>query len=236
MKKLITLVFLATVAAGVQAQIISWNENNGGNVPAPSGVAGVVPAVNWNNSLVGMALVDNSGAASGASFTIAGTWGAWGIGASPGQDTNTTYNRNMLDGYVNSSAGVTPSIISISGISYASYDLYVYISSDTAGRAGTISNSNSGITFDFSTVGPAAISGPNALFTRSTDTTGANPTADYVIFSHLNGSVADLSLNIPVGGGYAGFQIVAVPEPTTLALASLSGLAILALRRGTRKI
>ena len=240
MKKLIMLTLVTAATAGVQAQIISWNENNGGNVLASTGVAGVAAANNWNNSLVGMALIDNSGAASGASFVITGpnnggTWGPWGIGASPGQDADTTYNRNMLDGYVNSSSGSTPSQLSITGIPYSIYNLIVYISSDTAGRAGTISDSITSTTYDFSTMGPAAISGANALFTQSTDTGGLNPVANYVIFHNVIGSSETLSLNIPVGGGYAGFQIVAVPEPGTLALASLGGLAILALKRRAAK-
>jgi hypothetical protein len=245
MKKLIMLTLVAAATAGVQAQnIISWNDQGSasGNstplntIPA-SGVAGVVPAINWNNSIVGMSLIDDSGAATSASFTISGTWGAWRINAtSPGQDADTTYNRNLLDGYVNSSSGVDPSTISITGIPYSLYDVYVYLSSDTAGRAGTISDSYTGITYDFSTMGPVEVSGANAVFTQSTDTGGLNPTADYVVFQNVSGSSDTLQLTIASGGGYGGFQIVAVPEPGTLALASLSGFAILALRRRAAKV
>ncbi len=210
MKKLIMLTLVAAATAGVQAQTISWNENNGGNVPAPSGVAGAVAATNWNNSINGISLIDNTGTASGVSFTITGSWGAWGIAASPGQDANGTYNRNLLDGYANTSSGIGPEVFTISGISYSSYNLIVYFSSDTAGRAGTITDGNSGITYDFSTMGPSAISGANAVLTQTTDTTGGNPTADYAVFSGVTGSSDTLTLNIANGGGIAGFQIVAI--------------------------
>lgn len=226
---------LAIVAAGITAQaqnLISWNENNGGNVPDPSGLAGVVPALNWNNSTVGMSLLDDSGASSGASFTIGGSWGVWGIAPiTPGPDGDGTYNRTMLDGYANTSSGIGPEVFAISGISYSSYNIYVYFSSDTANRTGTIADGNSGITYDFSTIGQSAISGADAVLTQTTDTTGNNPTADYAEFSDLTGSSDTLTLSLPNGGGIAGFQIEAVPEPGTMALACLGGFALLAWKR-----
>jgi hypothetical protein len=86
---------------------------------------------------------------------------------------------------------------------------------------------------DFTNASPR---GANAVFTQSSDTGGLNPVADYVVFQNVSGSSEILSLNIPNGGGYAGFQIVAIPEPGTLALVSLSGFAILALRRRAAKV
>ena len=92
---------------------------------------------------------------------------------------------------------------------YAAYDLYVYFSSDAAGRHGTITDGKSGIAYGFSTVGQAAISGANAVLIPTTDTTGANPPANYAVFSGLAGSSDTLTLNLPEGGGIAGFQIIA---------------------------
>jgi hypothetical protein len=189
-------------------QVISWNENNSNTVPSAA-LAGVVPATNWNNSTAGMSLADNTGAASGASFSIAGTWGAWQITAVGGADADGTYNRRLLGGYANTSSGVEPEVLSITGIPYSTYEVIVYFSSDTAGRAGTIRSADAGLTYDFTTIGPASVNGTNAVLTQTTDTTGANPLANYAVFANVSGSSEALTLNIPSGGGIAGFQIVA---------------------------
>jgi hypothetical protein len=151
-------------------------------------------------------------------------------------DADGTYNRNMLDGYANTSSGIGPEQIALSGIPYSIYDLIVYFTSDTSGRTGTISDANTAITYDFTTMSTAAISGANALFTQTTDTIGGNPTADYAIFSNVTGGSDTLTLSIPVGGGISGFQIEAVPEPGPLSLATLGGFAMLARKRRTAKI
>ncbi|HEX9045690.1 MAG TPA: PEP-CTERM sorting domain-containing protein [Verrucomicrobiae bacterium] len=222
---------MAAVTAHAQS-IVSWNDNNGNNIPA-TGTAGVVAATNWNNSTTGMALAYDTGGASGASFSIAGTWGPWGIIAVSGADADGTYNRRLLGGYANTSSGVPggQEVFTISGIPFATYNVIVYFSSDTANRTGTIASANAGITYDFSTIGSPSVSGANAVLTQTTDTTGANPLADYAMFSNLSGSSETLTLSIPNGGGIAGFQIVSVPEPGSLALAGIGGLALLFCRR-----
>src|SRR5208283_420963 len=121
---------------------------------------------------------------SGASFSIAGTWGPWQITTVSGADADGTYNRRLLGGYANTSSGVGPEVFSITGIPYSTYNVIVYFSSDTAGRAGTISSANAGQTFDFTTIGPASVNGTNAVLTQTTDTTGANPLANYAVFTN----------------------------------------------------
>ncbi len=237
----LSLVALATLAAN--AQIISWNENNGvssgGNNIPTTGTAGVGPAINWNNSNLSQGnsfsgLVDNTGATTTLGFTVAGTWGNWGIALVTTPDADGTYNKQLLAGYANTSSGApgAPETFAITGIPYLSYDVIVYFSSDAQGRSGTISDANTGITYDFSTEGFDAITnGVNALLVQTTDTGGNNPLADYAIFSNVSGSSDTLTLSIPNGGGIAGFQIVAVPEPTTLPLASLGAFTLWAWRR-----
>jgi hypothetical protein len=182
-----------------------------------TGQAGVILASNWNNSssTTGSGLLDNSGTATTVSYSLTtpSAWGGWQISSSvPAQDANGSYNMDMLNDYLNSATAYgNPETLSLSGISFGQYNLYVYISSDTAGRTGSITLG--GTTYDFSTEGSAAITGPNATFAQSTETTGANPTANYVIFSGLTGASQSVILDIGLGGGIAGFQIVSVTGP-----------------------
>jgi hypothetical protein len=97
----------------------------------------------------------------------------------------------------------------ISEIPYASYDLYIYFSSDVANRAGTVSLSG-GATYYFDTLGKPSISGTNAVFAETTDTTDdADDTdANYAKFTGLSGTSQTVTVTIPAFGGIAGFQIV----------------------------
>ncbi len=204
---------VAAVTAAVQAQnVISWSDSNGNTIPA-TGAAGIVSVTNWNNSNPGntgglTAMLDNSNQVTTAGFTIGGTYGGWGISAVSGADSDGTYNRTMLAGYANTSAGVSggAEVFTITGIPYSTYNIIAYFSSDTTNRAGTIACA--GTTYDFVTIGPASIGGANAILVETTDTTSANPPANYAVFTNLNGAAQTLTLSIANGGGMAGFEIV----------------------------
>jgi hypothetical protein len=147
----------------------------------------------------------------------------------------------MLNGYLNSGPAtwgppITYSYTTFNAIPYSSYNVYVYFGSDTAARPGTVTDGTT--TYDFSTLGQAAISGANALFTQTTDTTGANPAADYAIFTGETASSltitctpTDLSPTDAEWLGISAIQIVAVPEPGTLAMAALGGIGMLVFGR-----
>lgn len=229
------------MSAGIAAQgqeVISWNMDGYGTINGASAYAGVVSSAYWNDTYLidgnsGAAennLVDNTGTATtlGESFTANSPTG-WAIQFSdPGLDTDNSNNKRLLNGYLNNGNGGSVTL-SLTGIPYVQYDLYVYLSSDTAGRTGTVGDGVT--TYDFSSMGPAEISGANAAFTQTTDTAGANPGADYAIFFNLTGNAQTITTTIPAYGGIAGFQVVAVPEPGALALASLGGLGLMLRRR-----
>jgi hypothetical protein len=111
--------------------------------------------------------------------------------------------------------------------------VYVYFSSDTAGRIGAVTDGTT--SYDFATLGPAAISGTNALFTLTTDTSGLFPAADYAVFSGETSSTLTITCNALGGNdqwlGIAGFQLVQVPEPSSAILLLAAGCAAVALRR-----
>ena len=236
---------LALAAAGsAHAAIISWSVDQFGTVTTTTGVA---PAANWNNTVpsggspyVGKT-VDNLNDDSGAATTLDisyGSWGAWRIqGSHPGTDADGTSNKELLNGYLNAgpaawNPSVTASSIAISEIPYASYDLIVYFSSDAAGREGQVANG--AVTFYFSTLGADSIAGANATLTQTTSTSDANHAGgNYAVFSGLSGTSQTITVQMRDNdewGGIAGFQIVAVPEPSA-ALLALAGFATLAGRR-----
>ena len=226
---------MAVAIAGISAQasvnIISWAYDNG---LAVSGTAGVVPAINWN--LTGAAgsanLSYNDASLSGTTLSLAGGFGSWGIGGGV-QDPNGTYNSAIFDGYYNLTSGT----LSLGSIPYAQYDLYVYISSDGDGRTGTISDGTT--TYSFSTDARAKVDAHgNFTFAQTTDTGLSHPSADYAEFSNLTGVSKTLTIaNGSDGMGFAGFQIVAVPEPVNVALGVFGGLfAIVGLGKIVRRM
>ena len=254
-------VALGTLAVKTQAQnVISWNFNANSTVN-PTDTAGVVPAIHWTDTWLNNVtanLPDNQGNATTLSFDMTQTGGSsdwylchgygptamsWSIGSHPGYDSDGTANKEMLNGYLNdgiSSWGctITNSFAALIGIPYSQYDIYVYFSADVAGRSGDARIGDTA--YYFTTLGPAEVSGGNALFTQATqtfDAGGSNPAADYAVFSGLTGSSQTILLQMGVTdawAGIAGFQIVAVPEPGTLALGVLGGV-MLVLDRHSKK-
>ena len=227
-----------TVATTQAQQVISWNFDGYGDISGPSQQAGVVLASYWNSTYLidGNSgapennLLDNTGTSTtlGASFVSNSQYGYAIQFGTPAQDADGSYNKYLLNGYLNNGNGGNVTI-SLSSIPYSAYNLIVYLSSDTAGRTGTVNVGST--TYDFSTMGPAEISGVNASLIQTSDMSGANPSADYAIFSGLSGSSQVITTSIPSYGGIAGFQIVAAPEPGTLALAALGGLGLALYRR-----
>jgi hypothetical protein len=234
---------LMAAATNVKAQTVSWNFDGYGTINGASQSAGVVNAAYWNDTYLidGNSgnpennLIDNSGNATtlGASFTDNSQYGYAIQFSSPAQDADGSYNKYLLNGYLNNGNGGSVAI-SLSSIPYSSYNIVVYLSSDTAGRIGTVNVG--GTTYDFATMGPAEISGANASLIQTTDMSGANPSADYAIFSGLTGASQTITTTIPAYGGIAGFQIEATPEPSSMALVSMGGALILLLSRQYKRI
>ena len=233
------LLFLT--AAGLNAQVIGWNLDDWGTVSGSGSYAGVVLANNWNDSWPSNPttdLIDNSGAATTLDI-VYGSYNTWHIqGSHPGADADSSYNRELLNGYLNAGPAawgppITNSYVTLSQIPYVQYDVYVYFSSDTADRTGSISDGTT--TYYFSTLGPASVSGANALLVQTTDTSGAFPSASYARFSGETATSLTLTCDALSGDdqwlGIAGFQVVAVPEPGSLALVVFGGLALWGLRR-----
>lgn len=195
--------------------IISWNYDRYGTLNS-NNLAGAVAVTNWNNSYPNdpvASLTDNTGAPTTVSIAYNSS-GTYSIQNShPGADADATCNRELLNGYLNSGANQMPMVssISIAQIPFSYYNLYVYFSSDAAGRTGTVTDGTT--TYSFSTIGPPSISGANAVLARTTDTVLGYPLANYALFSGISGGNKTITCNIPLFGGIAGFQIVPQTDP-----------------------
>ena len=203
--------------------IVSWNYDRYGTLNS-NNIAGVAAATNWNNSYPNdpvANLVDNTGVPTSVSIAY-NSYGTYSIqGSHPGADGNGTYNKELLNGYLNSGASQIPtaSSVSITQIPFSYYGLYVYFSSDATGRTGTVTDGMT--TYSFATIGSPGIAGANAMLARTTDTGTGYPSANYALFSGISGSNKIITCNIPLFGGIAGFQIVPQTDPLPSAAISI---------------
>ena len=240
MKKHLLIAFLG--ALPLQAAVVSWNYDRFGTVSG-SRTAGLLLVANWNNTWPSNPttdLIDDSGSTTTVDISYAsfGTWTVNNPQANPGVDADGSYNRELLNGYLNSGPAawgpsITNSNVVISQIPYAAYNIIVYFSSDTGGREGDVTDGST--TFSFNTLGASSVNGSNAILTQTTDTSATYSTsANYAVFSNLGGASQTITVQMRDNdewGGIAGFQIVQIPEPSA---ALLGGLGLLALIRRRR--
>lgn len=199
----------------VSANTISLNfvRASGGETPLASfDTAGVVPVGNWNNapqananSHSNFALVDNSGAASGATAS----WQSGGATFSVATTgSGGAADKKMMTGYLDQSGNGLNQIhtVTVSNIPYANYDVYLYHSSSGGAnrtaryRANTVDlfTRNLGTTNTFN----GFVQNQHAtLAAANASGTGGN----YVKWSNLSGTLSIETQGIGASeGGYPG--------------------------------
>jgi hypothetical protein len=228
-----------SLAGTAKAQIIAVNfshDNNGFDNNVISATTGNVPvaASGWNNvSLTpgdstpvttnydGSSIKDSSGLTI-PDFSISAAY-------NDNYQSQTGAFGNLLYAYVDNLQGN----MAISGVSYASYDVYVYVTSDTNARKDTVTidaGTAAAETLGFTTY-QAYGDQPGGL-TVNSDPNAIYPDVTTLEFENVTGTSFDLSKSDVSGGtGIAGFEIVAVPEPSTYAMMGLGLLALMAARR-----
>ncbi len=199
-------------------RVISWNLDDYGTIN-PTDLAGLAPATNWIDTYlnnVTTALPDNTGAATTLNL-VYGSYNTYQVIAShPGADANGTKNRELLNGFLNAGPAswgpyTTNTWVALTNVPYPSYDVVIYLNSDTSGRHSTISDGAT--SYSFSTMGSPSVSSANALFVPTTQTNASIfPTADFAFFrGETNPDV--VFTTYPKSGndqwlGIAGFQVI----------------------------
>ena len=206
------LVAAVTLLASSQAMALSigvnFNRNND-EVFAAGTSAGAFPQVNWNQTTPDNAgdvgetladLVDNFGVSTTASvtFSAANTWAQGGANTADG-------NISLLKGYLDD--GGSGSNVQVTGIPYATYDLYLYGMGD--GSQGTVLSDYS-VTSGASVYDLSWVRAANLAAGESPIEGAAGVEGHYVKVSGLTSS--DLTITGIRGSGarapLAGFQIV----------------------------
>jgi hypothetical protein len=134
----------AGAAANAASVGVNFRRGSGEQNMAASESAGVVPQMNWNSS-DGMAvgnsganisgptvntILDDTGAAvpgMSITWTANGTWSANNVG--PG-------DLNLMAGYIDDTGTAGDTVINVTGVPYANYDIYAYLGSDANNRSG----------------------------------------------------------------------------------------------------
>lgn len=268
-KKLVPLVIataISLILGAIETQaasIIGVNFQgafNSGTTLAAGDSAGVVAATNWNNIAAATSgsvanLNDNTGVASGVSFSYSGSDTGYSITRTAG----VTPDQKLLYGFASAPAksgsgltgGVenTPLTLHFSGLSYSAYNVYVYYESDAANRNGWISSGT--VTWNATTGQFASTTGTifgvqtdptNSLagtYVQATNTTilpngdsgiaATYSSGNYVLFNNQTGSSFDITFGVQSdpGWGIAGVEIVAIPEPSSVCLIGLAVAVIL---------
>jgi hypothetical protein len=132
------------VAADAASIGLNFRRGSGQENMAATESAGVLPQMNWNNSdgaasgngganisgPMANVVVDSTGAAVpgvSVSWVSNGTWSAPNSG--PG-------DPNLMAGYLDDTGTAGDTVISVTGVPYANYDVYAYVGSDGNDRSG----------------------------------------------------------------------------------------------------
>ncbi len=220
---MIALMLVASPAFAVNAISVNFYDVPEG-VPVGANEAGVVRVGNWTDWNIGATaamsdLKDNLGNPTTADGSIVGgadSYAVYNLMADPGD-----YALIASHWYIPQGTNT----LSLTAIPYAEYDLYVYYS---ANQNGTILFTANGVTLTGLDTAAGLEDSAYAIADPVNSIAG-----NYVVFEGLTDS--DLTLGATIGTNFYayinGVQVVEVPEPLTMSLLAMGGLALIRRRR-----
>ena len=216
----------ATPAAGGSSNSIGFQFQGSGTALAASDQAGLstVAQINWNvltgSSFSSVALKDSSATATTATLSGSanGTYFASTSSAPPAVGNNKLASGELYDTWP------SPPTLTVSGIPYAKYDVYIYAAIDAPGRNETSALTPSGGStqyYSFTTEGGGSAWTAATSTYNGSGTAPTLPAANLVHYTALTASSFTLAIGAPGNGGINGIQIVPVsgggsaPNPPT---------------------
>jgi hypothetical protein len=141
-----------------------------------------------------------------------------------------TGDRKLASSSILAAFGGTVSV-TLSGIPYATYDVYVYGENDAAGRYTSIGDGTSHVSFGTTSTASSWIPGTGTW--DGTGTADSDPVANYARFTGETSSSLTITWKSQGNSGVNGIQIVqSVPEPGSAGMiGGLAGLLCLFMRR-----
>ena len=202
-----TIVSAGTLQLNPGSEIgIKFTTNRTGGVYAVTGQAGQVPMANWNN-LTGQnqatpqALSNNFNASTLATVS----WSGCNDNYDVFNASQTDQNAQLLNSYMDNTSGGGLETVTVTGVPYSNYNVYVYLASDGNGRNGAVTIG--GTTYYYQTNANLATR-PYPL-TQTTSTTSANyMAANYALFTGLTGGTLVISQTESFNNGIAAVEVV----------------------------
>jgi len=204
---------------------INFNSAPATAVDPVTGTAGAVPQANWNNvsnktgSVAGSVLEDSGATLEGMSISWSGN-AAWSVGGAiaTGEGDDTALMHGGVE--VQDLAYGANNEITLTGIPYVEYDIYVYVNGWNANRTGEAQievggSVVSGSQRQFKGMGTDFIDGTHT----HSESTGSSDIGTYVLWEDLTAADTVVQLRNLVGGTQpivVGLQVVKTPPAGTL--------------------